>query len=287
MPHNVAHISPLIKPRSMEMKKLVTVAILAFLTVTLLVAGGTKESKGDQSLEKVVSKGVFVMGLDDSFPPMGYRDENNEIVGFDVDLAKEVTRRMGVTLKVQPIDWNAKEQELNTGNIDCIWNGFTITAERRKVINFSDPYVDNAQVAVVRNKTSYKTLADLAGKSIGLQAGSSAADAVANNTAFASSVKEVIEVKDNLTALMDLEIGGVEAVVLDLFVAIDNITRSGKDFRILDEHLAPEEYGVGFRKGDQALRDEVQKQLNAMAQDGTLAKISTIWFGEDITVVGK
>lgn len=269
------------------MKKIITVALLTFLTVSLLVAAGGKESKGDQSLEKIVSKGVFVMGLDDSFPPMGYRDENNEIVGFDVDLAKEVTRRMGVTLKVQPIDWNAKEQELNTGNIDCIWNGFTITAERRKVINFSDPYVDNAQVAVVRNTTAYQTLADLAGKSIGLQAGSTAADAVAHNPAFAASVKEVVEVKDNLTALMDLEIGGVEAVILDLFVAIDNITRSGKDFRILDEYLAPEEYGVGFRKSDQALRDEVQKHLNAMAQDGSLARISTVWFGEDITVVGK
>ncbi len=269
------------------MKKFITVTLLAFLTVSLLVAGGAKESQGDQSLEKIVTKGVFVMGLDDSFPPMGYRDENNEIVGFDVDLAKEVTRRMGVTLKVQPIDWNAKEQELNTGNIDCIWNGFTITAERRKMINFSDPYVDNAQVAVVRNNTAYQTLADLAGKSIGLQAGSTAADAVANNPSFAASVKEVVEVKDNLTALMDLEIGGVEAVVLDLFVAIDNITRSGKDFRILDEHLSPEEYGVGFRKNDQALRDEVQKHLNAMAQDGTLAQISTAWFGEDITVVGK
>ena len=100
------------------MKKFITVTLLAFLTVSLLVAAGTKESKGDQSLEKIVTKGVFVMGLDDSFPPMGFRDENNEIVGFDVDLAKEVTRRMGVTLKVQHIYWNAQEQELDSGNID-------------------------------------------------------------------------------------------------------------------------------------------------------------------------
>ncbi|MFA7371175.1 MAG: amino acid ABC transporter substrate-binding protein [Sphaerochaetaceae bacterium] len=269
------------------MKKLLMVVTLAILTVSLLVAAGAKESKGDDSLEKVLAKGVFVMGLDDSFPPMGFRDENNEIVGFDIDLAKEVTKRLGVTLKVQPIDWNAKEQELNTGNIDCIWNGFTITPQRQAVINFSEPYVDNAQVAVVRKNSRYQTLADLAGQSIGLQAGSSAADAVNNNKKFAASVKEVIEVKDNLTALMDLEIGGVQAVVLDLFVAVDNITRSGKDFRILDEHLASEEYGVGFRKNDQALRDEVQRVLLAMAQDGTLAKISTTWFGEDITVVGK
>lgn len=269
------------------MKKMLLILMLAGIAVSLLGAAGAKEQAGDQSLQKVMDKGVFILGLDDSFPPMGYRNENNEIVGFDIDLAKEVTKRMGVELKLQPIDWNAKEQELNTGNIDCIWNGFTITEERKQVINFSDPYVNNAQVAVVKAGSTFKTLADLAGKKVGIQAGSSAADAVYGNEAFAKSLKEVVEVKDNLTALMDLEIGGVDAVVLDLFVANDNIQRSGKDFVILEEALSSEEYGVGFRKNDQALRDEVQKQLLAMASDGTLAKISTTWFGADITVVGK
>ncbi|MFA7671747.1 MAG: amino acid ABC transporter substrate-binding protein [Sphaerochaetaceae bacterium] len=269
------------------MKKLILVLFLSVISLSLLFAGGAKEKEGDQSLAKVVEKGVFVLGLDDSFPPMGYRDENNEIVGFDIDLAKEVTKRMNVQLKLQPIDWNAKEQELNTGNIDCIWNGFTITEERLKALNFTDPYVDNAQVAVVRSDSTVKNLNDLKGRRVGIQAGSSASDAVYGNKAFADSLKEIIEVKDNLTALMDLEIGGVDAVVLDLFVAVDNIQRSGKNFRILDEHLSTEEYGIGFRKNDQALRDEVQKQLLAMAADGTLAKISTVWFGTDITVVGK
>lgn len=269
------------------MKKLVLCFILAALIVLPITAGGSKEQGTDQSLVKVVDKGVFVLGLDDSFPPMGYRDENNEIVGFDIDLAKEVTKRMGVELKLQPIDWNAKEQELNTGNIDCIWNGFTMTAERKKMLNFTEPYVDNAQVAVIRNDSPIKNLADLKGKSVGIQAGSSASDAVYGNEAFAASLKEIIEVKDNLTALMDLEIGGVDAVVLDLFVAVDNIERSGKNFKILDEHLSTEEYGIGFRKNDQALRDEVQRQLLAMKADGTLAKISTTWFGTDITVVGR
>lgn len=269
------------------MKKLLLILSLALIALSVLGAAGAKEASGDQSLQKVLDKGVFVLGLDDSFPPMGYRNEQNEIVGFDIDLAKEVTKRMGVTLKLQPIDWNAKEQELNTGNIDCIWNGFTITEERRQVINFSAPYVDNAQVAVVKGDSTVKTLADLAGKRVGIQAGSSASDAVYGNEAFAKSLRAVIEVKDNLTALMDLEIGGVDAVVLDLFVAVDNIQRSGKNFKILDEHLSSEEYGIGFRKNDQALRDEVQKHLEAMAADGTLAKISTAWFGSDITVISK
>lgn len=273
--------------RGEPMKKLLMTIAIACVALSFVTAAGVQEQGVDRSLEKVLDKGVFVLGLDDSFPPMGFRDENNEIVGFDIDLAREVTSRMGVELKLQPIDWNAKEQELNTGNIDCIWNGFTITPERREMINFSDPYVDNAQVAVVRGDSQVQNLADLAGKRVGIQAGSSASDAVYGNPGFANSLAQVVEVRDNLTALMDLEIGGVEAVVLDLFVANDNIHRSGKDFRILDEHLSSEEYGVGFRKRDQALRDEVQRILNEMAADGTMAAISTDWFGDDITVVGK
>jgi len=269
------------------MKKTLILLMIVTLALPMLFAAGVKEQTGDNSLQKILDAKKFVLGLDDSFPPMGYRNEKNEIVGFDIDLAREVTKRLGVELVLQPIDWNAKEQELNTGNIDCIWNGFTITEERKKSINFTDPYVDNAQVAVVKNTSSIKTLSDLAGKKVGIQAGSSAADAVYGAEAFAKSLKEIVEVKDNLTALMDLEIGGVDAVVLDLFVANDNIKRSGKDFRILAEGLATEEYGVGFRKNDNALRDKVQQILNDMAKDGTMAKISTDWFAADITVVGK
>jgi polar amino acid transport system substrate-binding protein len=268
------------------MKRMLALLAIACLTFSVVFAAGAQET-GDQSLKKVLDKGKFVLGLDDSFPPMGYRNEKNEIVGFDVDLAKEVTKRLGVELVLQPIDWNAKEQELNTGKIDCIWNGFTITEERKKNLNFSDPYLNNAQVAVVKNSSTYKTLKDLAGKKVGIQAGSSAADAVYGAPDFAKSLKEVVEVKDNLTALMDLEVGGVDAVVLDLMVATDNINRSKKDFRIIDEYLANEEYGVGFRKNDNALRDKVQEILNAMAKDGTMAAISKTWFGSDITVVGK
>ena len=154
-------------------------------------------------------------------------------------------------------------------------------------MNFTEAYVNNAQVAVVKESSSAQTLADLAGKKVGLQAGSSAAEAVNSNEAFAASLDEVVEVKDNLTALMDLEIGGVDAVVLDLFVANDNIKRSGKAFRIIEEPLSSEKYGVGFRKNDSALRNEVQKTLEAMASDGTMAQISTDWFGADITIIGK
>jgi polar amino acid transport system substrate-binding protein len=241
----------------------------------------------DDSLAAVKAKGKLVLGLDDSFPPMGYRNDDNQIVGYDIDLAREVAKRLGVQLAPQPIDWNAKEQELNTGKIDCIWNGFTITEERKQAMLFSKPYLRNAQVVVVKKGAGYTTLASLKGKKVGLQAGSSAADALAGAKDFKASLKEVVEFKDNLTALMDLDVKGVDAVVMDLILANDNIKRSGKPYVVLQETLAPEVFGVGFRKNDVALRDAVQGALEAMAKDGTLGKITVKWFGSDISVVGK
>ncbi len=268
------------------MKKLLTV-VLFVCAFSFLKAGGKREDGVDRSLEKIKESGVFVLGLDDSFPPMGFRDDNNNIAGYDIDLAKEVCRRLGVELKCQPIDWAAKEQELNTGKIDCIWNGFTMTPEREKALNFTKPYLDNAQVVIVRADSGFKTLSDLKGKTVGLQAGSSASDALDANEAFKSSLKGVVEFKDNLTAFMDLEIKGVDAVIMDMVVGNYSIKTTGKPFTVLGEHLASEKYGVGFRKNDQALRDAVQKALEDMASDGTIAVISIKWFNTDISVVGK
>ena len=269
------------------MKKLFALLLVLLVSLSLFAQGSKEATKEDLSLKKIQDKGEFILGLDDSFPPMGYRDENGEIVGFDIDCAKEVCSRLGVKLICQPIDWAAKEQELATYNIDCIWNGFTITPERLENLTFSDPYVKNAQVCVVKSNSPVNTLADLKGKNVGVQAGSSAQDAISDTEGFEASLKSVVEFKDNLTALMDLEIGGVDAVVMDLLVANDNINRSGKDFRIISESLVAEEYGIGFRKGDVALRDAVQNALNDMAKDGPLAEIATECFGTDITVVGK
>jgi polar amino acid transport system substrate-binding protein len=252
-----------------------------------LAALHSSAAADDDSLKAVKEKGKLVLGLDDSFPPMGFRNDDNQIVGYDIDLAREVARRLGVELVPQPIDWNAKEQELNTGKIDCIWNGFTITEERQAAMAFTKPYLRNAQVVVVKKGAPYTTLASLKGKKVGLQAGSSAADALAGAKDFRASLKQVVEFKDNLTALMDLEARGVDAVVMDLIVADDNIKRSKKPYAVLKESLAPEVFGVGFRKGDLALRDAVQAALLAMAKDGTVAKVTTRWFGQDISVVGK
>jgi polar amino acid transport system substrate-binding protein len=269
------------------MKKTTLILAVMLMVASSLFAAGAKEQAGDNSLQKALDKGKLIVGLDDSFPPMGFRNEANEIVGFDVDLAKEVCSRLGIEAVFQPIDWNAKEQELNTGNIDCIWNGFTITEDRLANMTFTKPYVSNAQVVVVKGDSPYTTLASLAGKKLGYQAGSSAAEAVDGSPEFKKSLKQIVEFKENLTGLMDLEIGGIDALVLDLLVANDNINRSGKDFKILSETLTKEDYGIGFRKGEQKLADGVWTQLVAMDKDGTMAKIATQWFGADITVVGK
>lgn len=267
------------------MKKLAMVLAAAALVAGL--SGCTKKEKTDNSLEALKARGVFVLGLDDSFPPMGFRNDDDEIVGFDIDLAKEVASRLGVEFKAQPIDWDAKEMELSTGKIDCIWNGLTITAEREAALAMTKPYLNNDQVIVVQEKSKFEKLEDFKGKSIGLQSGSSAQDAVNDNADFSASLKQTILFKENITALNDLTIGGVDGVVMDSIVAAYDISQSKKPLRLVKEVLANEAYGIAFRKNDLKLRDAVQATLEAMKADGTVEKISTKWFGSDITVIGE
>ncbi len=269
------------------LKRYILSFFLVLLVMVLALSGCKKAKDTDDSWEAVKAKGEFVLGLDDSFPPMGFRDENGEIVGFDIDLAKEVCSRLGINLRLQPINWSAKEQELNTKNIDCIWNGLTITPERREVILFTKPYMNNRQVLVVRADSGYTTLTDFAGKKLGLQAGSSANDALDSAAEFKASLGEVVAFDDNMTALMDLELGGVDVVLMDEIVARFYIQQRSKNYRVLEEALASEEYGVGFRKEDRKLMEKIEETLMAMAEDGTMAAISARWFGEDITVLNK
>ncbi len=261
--------------------------ILAFLILGLaaVLITGCGQSDQDNSWEAVEEKGEFVLGLDDSFPPMGFRDENGNIVGFDVDLAKEVCERLEIELKLQPINWDAKEQELNSGKIDCIWNGFTITEERKNNLLFTEAYLNNRQVLIVNAKSSFKTQADLKGKKLGLQAGSSAADALNSAPDFKAGLREVVEFDDNMMALMDLEKGGIDVVLMDEIVARFYIQNKNKPYQVLAEELSKEEYGIGFRKQDQELMEKIQATLEEMAEDGKLAEISTHWFGKDITTI--
>jgi len=262
-------------------KHLVLLLVIAIAAVAF--TGCASKEGPDKSWDNVKEKGELIMGLDDSFPPMGFRDENNEITGFDVDVAKEVCSRLGIKLTLQQIVWDTKEKELNSGKIDCIWNGFTITDERKEQVLFTKPYMKNRQVLVVKSDSALATLDDFEGKKLALQAGSSAADALNASPDFKGKLGEVVEFDDNMLALMDLEKGGVDVVLMDEVVANYNIQVGGMDVKVLDEALATEEYGIGFRLNDNALMNKVQQTLDAMKEDGTLAEISEKWFGKDVT----
>lgn len=260
------------------MKKIIILVTIAF-AICFISCKKSVNNAVDNSLNELKERGEFVLGLDDSFPPMGFRNEAGEIVGFDIDIAKELATRLGVNFKATPIDWDAKEMELSTGKIDCIWNGFTATKEREAVLSLTQPYWANKQVLVVKNTSNITSLSDMAGKRAGVQTGSSAQEAIANNEDFAKSLLEQVMFKDNVTALNDLDIGGVDGVVMDSVVAEYSILETGKPFVIVGEPLSLESYVVAFRKEDIALRDAVDEILLQMKEDGTIPQISSKWFG--------
>jgi polar amino acid transport system substrate-binding protein len=259
--------------------------LLAFALSSPVFAGGAGESAGtggDSSLEYIIDKGELVLGLDDSFPPMGFRGEDGEIVGFDIDLAREVAARMGVELRLQPIDWDAKVLDLNSRDIDVIWNGLTITPERQEQITFSKPYIANRQIVIVQQGSGISTKADLAGAVVGIQLGSSAQNAVESDPAVLESFAELARYQDNVQALLDLEVGRVDAVVVDEILGRYYISQRPGTFAVAEEYFAEEQYGIGFRKGEEAFAARVDEVLDAMVADGTAADISHKWFEEDV-----
>ncbi|MGZ0052257.1 amino acid ABC transporter substrate-binding protein [Brevibacillus gelatini] len=251
-----------------------------FALLSLLFGAVLSLAVGCSSEKTVADDNQLVIGIDDKFAPMGFRDEKNELVGFDIDYARAAGEKMGKQVVFQPIDWGSKESELNSGRIDLIWNGYTITDERKEKVLFTKPYLKNAQVVVTLANSEITKLADLTGKVVGLQKLSSAADAL-NASELKNQVKSITEFPDNVLALSDLKIGRIDAVVIDQVVADYYMTKEPGAFKFLDESLAPEEYGVGVKKGNEALLNELQKALDALNQDGTAAKISEKWFGED------
>lgn len=262
------------------MKKVLTVVSAVVLALSMLAGCGGAKGKS------------FTVGFDAEFPPYGYRNDNGEYVGFDLDLAAEVCKRNGWELVKQPIDWDAKDMELSSGAIDCIWNGFTMNG-REDSYTWTTPYVDNSQVFVVPSASGVEKKADLAGKIVAVQKDSSALAALNDeetpeNIALRDSFAQLIEYADYNTAFMDLEQGAVDAVAIDIGVASYQIAqRTAGAYVMLDEALATEQYGVGFLLGNEELRDKVQKTLDEMAADGTFAKIAEQWELTDSVCLGK
>jgi polar amino acid transport system substrate-binding protein len=265
------------------MKKLSSLLLLSLTAGVLLTGCGKNETAPatQTAAPAPAAPTKIVIGLDDNFPPMGFRNEKNELVGFDIDLAKEAAKRLGIEVEFKPIDWSAKEAELNGKRVDALWNGLTITEERRKNIGFTTAYMENHQIIVVPANSAVKTKADLADKVIGIQDGSSAIDAVQKDP-IAASFKELKKFGDNVTALMDLTTGRLDAVVLDEVVGRYYTAKKPGEYVVLDDHFGTEEYGVGTRKDDTELLARLQKAMDDMKADGSAARISTEWFGKDI-----
>ena len=265
------------------MKKILTAALLLVTMVFAGCGGGNEPDKTDGDAKSDAKK--IVIGLDDEYAPMGFKNEQNEIIGFDVDLAKEAAKRLGSEVEFKAIDWNSKEAELKSGRIDIIWNGLDITPERQENMLFSDPYMDNRQIVFVKNGNDQGIMAeaDLAGKAIGTQAGSTAEAYIDGTEKLKASFKEFKTYGDYVSAFMDLENGRIDALVCDEIVGRYAMSKQGDKFQALDVAVGPiTQFGIAFRKDDTDLRNKVQGVFDEMVKDGTAGKISEQWFGANL-----
>jgi polar amino acid transport system substrate-binding protein len=256
--------------------------IFALVLVSLLMLGTASAGfldflGGNNSNQTANDNSTFIVGFDAEFPPYGFMDDKGNYTGFDLDLAKEVCARNNWTFKAQPIDWDAKDAELDSGSIDCIWNGFTIDGRENDYL-WSNPYFDNKQIFVVKDGAGISTIDDLKGKVVETQKDSSALAALeGDNKTIKDSFKQLTQVADYNTAFMDLESGVCDAVAMDIGVAqydIANKNNTTSNFKILDQYITTEKYGVGFKKGNTQLKDQVQSTLDEMFKDGTVLKIA-------------
>ena len=258
------------------MKRIISVVLLLAMA-GVLFAGCGSTTKTEPAKKKIV------IGLDDNFPPMGFKDEKNNIVGFDIDMAKEAAKRLGIEVEFKGIDWSSKEAELNSKRIDALWNGMNITEERKKNVLFSDPYMESKQLIFVLANSPIKSAADLKGKVVGVQQSSIGEEVVNKDEKLKATLKDFKKYPDCVAAFMDLKTGRLDAVVTDEILGRYYMSKEAGAYIAIEQPLGEVGvYGVGFRKDDKELRDKVQNVLNEMKKDGTSAKISQKWFGADI-----
>ena len=282
-------------------KRLFSLALASVMALSLAGCGGSKEAatEAETKAETEQTAADTSVKAEDTTAQEETKAESEAaseavsesaggtlIVGFDLELAKEVAERLGLEYTAQPIAWDSKDMELEAGNIDCIWNGFTMTG-REDDYTWSEPYMANTQVFVVAKDSGIASQADLAGKIVECQVDSSAEAALKEVPDLTATFKQLLTTADYNSAFMDLEQGAVDAIAMDVIVAGYQIQQRNADFIILEDSLSAEEYGVGFKKGNTELRDKVQATLEEMAADGTLKSVSEKWFGEDVTTIGK
>ena len=250
-------------------KKTVAVLMAAVMAMGMMSAVSVQAGVEDKTL---------IVGFDAEYPPYGYMDEDGEYTGFDLELAKAVCDMEGWTLEKKPINWDSKDMELNSGAIDCIWNGFTMNG-REDDYTWSVPYVDNSQVIVIPEDSDIADLAGLAGKTVGVQAASAALDLLQSEEdggqkELADTFGALNEFADYNTAFTELQAGALDALAIDIGVAKYQLNSRGKGFKILDETLNTEQYAIGFKKGNDELCDIVNADLQKLADDGTVADLA-------------
>lgn len=279
------------------MKKSWLLIAIAILAVALVGAACTNAEEPadpdtqeptetvDDSWSKVEARGELILGLDDSFPPMGFRDENNEIVGFDIDLAEAVCDYLGITLTKKPIEWSTMTMSINTGEIDVAWNGTSITPERLEAIDFTDPYMNSTPIIVTLADSELVTKDDLAGATVGIQAESSALESVEKEPEVVESFAELRQYSTYVEAMTDLEIGRIDAVIIDSVAFYGDFQPNNPDaYKVLEGEFTPEQYAVGVKKGADTLREKLNEALQAVKDSGKATEISMKWFGEDLVI---
>ena len=268
------------------MRKKLALLLAGTMMATMVLAGcgGNDSSKDADAKTEDTAKDAengktFIVGFDAEYPPYGYMDENGEYTGFDLELAEAVCELEGWELVKKPINWDSKDMELNSGSIDCIWNGFTMNG-REDDYTFSTPYVDNSQVIVVAENSGIEKLEDLAGKTVGVQAASAAlqllqtSEAEGGQKELADTFGSLNEFADYNTAFTELQAGALDALAIDIGVANYQLKSRGEGYTILSEELNTEQYAIAFKKGNEELRDMIDADLKKLTEDGTVAKLA-------------
>lgn len=270
------------------MKKKYSLALLVICCSLLLFAGCGKRKSNEDQWTRINEEKRIIIGLDDSFVPMGFQDKSGNIVGFDVDLAKAVFKLYGISVDFQPIDWSMKETELQNQTIDLIWNGYTKTSERAEKVQFTQPYMTNDQVLVSLKEKNIATASDMQGKILGVQNGSSGYDGF-------ESQPDVLKkfVKDQTPilydgfneAFLDLKSGRIDGLLIDRVYANYYLSHEDnlKNYTISHVGYDNEDFAVGVRKSDNQLVQKINTAFETLRKDSTLSKISQKWFGEDVT----
>ena len=265
-----------------------TVLVLTISSFALTGCGGNDKKDAaaeDTSWAYVEDKGELIVGLDDTFAPMGFRDEDGKLVGFDIDLATAVAKELGVKVKFQPINWDSKAMELESKNIDCIWNGMSITDEVKEKMTLSNKYLNNQIIIMALDKkVKVEKAEDLANYKIATQVDSSGLKVLTENEAYESYKDNITEYKTYDQAIMDMQTGRMDCVVVDQVLGEYKNSKMKEKMQVCDFNFGGDFYAVGFRKGEEALAAKINDAIKATIDSGEAEKISKKWFGKNIVI---